>query len=153
MTFEEYQTAITRTLPALERRDTLAMLALGAADEAGEVAGAVKKYLYQGHDFDRGKLIEEIGDTLWYLTNLCTVIGAEVADVAAANVRKLERRFPDGFDAKRSRERRPTNGKHPAILPKVVYTTGNGPGAPLDDEHNIEPGVTTYGTTYGTDTL
>lgn len=38
MTFEEYQTAITRTLPALERRDTLAMLALGAADEAGEVA-------------------------------------------------------------------------------------------------------------------
>lgn len=51
----------------------------------------------------------------------------------------------------RAKHGRPANGKHPAIMPKVIYITGN--GHDLADEHNIEPGVTHYGTTYGTDTL
>lgn len=140
MTFEEYQTACLRTLPSLPSRDILAMLALGTADEAGEVAGAIKKHLYQGHKMEDAQMLEEIGDVLWYLTNLCTFLGYDVAEVAARNVKKLWTRYPNGFDAQRSRVRllETPDGLIGGVLVNA--------GPDLADEHNVEPDVIHYGT-------
>jgi len=66
---------------------------LGLANEAGEVAGKVKKICRdrQGHisDADREDLALELGDVLWYLSEICTKLGIRLEDVAAANIAKL----------------------------------------------------------------
>lgn len=100
MTFDGYQKASKRTINyALPHHDQLANAALGISDEAGEVAGLVKKMLYQGHQANATKLADEMGDVLWYLALLATTMGFSLGDVAAANVKKLEARYPKGFRA------------------------------------------------------
>lgn len=77
----------------------LALMALGLAGEAGEVADEVKKYLFHGKPLDRDHLVKEIGDVLWYVDRLLIWLGASMSDAMAANVRKLANRYPDGWDA------------------------------------------------------
>lgn len=73
---------------------------LGLTNEAGEVAGKVKKIFRDRGgivtDGDREALTLELGDVLWYLAELCTQLGVDLSDVAAANIRKLEDRTARG---------------------------------------------------------
>ena len=85
--------------------DRLNHLALGLAGEAGEVANAVKKVVYHGHPLDSDKLVEELGDTLWYLTALADALHLDLAIVMDLNVTKLQKRYPEGFDPYRSLNR------------------------------------------------
>jgi NTP pyrophosphatase (non-canonical NTP hydrolase) len=71
--------------------------ALGLAGEAGEVVDLLKKHLCHRKPLDRVKLIEELGDTLYYVATICYLNGLKLEDVAAMNTIKLNRRFPDGF--------------------------------------------------------
>ena len=52
---------------------------LGLANEAGEVAGKVKKIFRDAggrvSDSDREAIVLELGDVLWYLSELCTSWG------------------------------------------------------------------------------
>ena len=80
----------------------LAINALGIAGEAGEVADLVKKHVGHGHPLDRNKLAKELGDVLWYVAALAHDIGLDLSTVAALNVVKLRRRYPDGFSTERS---------------------------------------------------
>lgn len=62
MTFDAYQRASARTINTdLGYQDQLANAALGISDEAGEVAGLIKKVLYQEHPLDAVKLTDEMG--------------------------------------------------------------------------------------------
>lgn len=79
--------------------------ALGLAGESGEVIDLVKKWLYQGHDLDKGDLLHEIGDVLWYLALTCNAFGYTLEDAMTANITKLHQRYPDGFSAERSKQR------------------------------------------------
>ena len=98
MTFDAYQRASARTInTALNYYDQLANAGLGISDEAGEVAGLVKKMLFQEHPANPIKIADEMGDVLWYLALLATTMGFSLGDVAAANVKKLEQRYPRGF--------------------------------------------------------
>lgn len=67
--------------------------ALGLVNEAGEVAGKVKKIFRDKHgqisDDDRQALKAELGDVLWYLAQVCTELGLNLAEVASANLEKL----------------------------------------------------------------
>lgn len=70
------------------------------ANEAGEVAGKVKK-IFRDHDgvvtqADRDALTLELGDVLWYLSELCTQLGIQLEDVAARNIEKLRGRMERG---------------------------------------------------------
>ena len=104
MTFNYYQIAAQRTAnPADPIR--LATAGLGVAGEAGELAGAIKKHLSHGHDLDLEKIKEEAGDVLWYLAEIAATCGFTLEDVALANIAKLRRRYPDGFDTERSKNR------------------------------------------------
>jgi NTP pyrophosphatase (non-canonical NTP hydrolase) len=86
-------------------RDRLAVAALGLVGEAAEVSEAVKKFLGHGHDLDTLAMLEELGDVLWYIAEMTTILGAELGVVAGMNVAKLRARYPDGFSEEASRER------------------------------------------------
>ncbi len=73
---------------------------LGLTNEAGEVAGKIKKIFRDRggvlNDADREALQGELGDVLWYLAQLCTDLGLSLDDVAQANLAKLASRQARG---------------------------------------------------------
>lgn len=75
---------------------------LGMCGEAGECADILKKYLFQGHEFDSDKMAEEIGDVLWYVGEAAAGLGLTLEEIALRNIRKLKNRYPEGFDPDRS---------------------------------------------------
>lgn len=79
---------------------------MGLCGEAGECIDLVKKSLFQGHDLDREKLIDELGDVLWYAAQLATGLDVGLDVVAQYNVNKLKERYPDGFDSEKSIHRK-----------------------------------------------
>lgn len=102
MTLNDYQTLAQRTssigLPSAKIENGV----LGLCGESGEVADLWKKYLYQGHEFDPEGMKAELGDVLWYVAELAAGLGITLEDVAWANVEKLRKRYPDGFEVERS---------------------------------------------------
>lgn len=88
----EYQRQVQDGLFVKSGVDPLVHCALGLAGEAGEVADLVKKSHYVDGRLDEVKLVEELGDVLWYLTSLVDQIGWTITGVAFANIVKLERR-------------------------------------------------------------
>ena len=102
MTFNEYQKLAQRTANTHCADHKLMNGVLGLNGESGEIADIIKKYKYQGHDYDREHLAEEIGDVLWYCAELATAIGMNLEEIARLNITKLQKRYPNGFEADRS---------------------------------------------------
>lgn len=106
MKLSEYQFSAARTSRYdQDFDDRLVTAALGIVGEVGEVVDVIKKYQGQGHELDKKKICEEVGDALWYLAEICSLCGLDMDIVAEANLAKLRDRYPQGFDAARSRER------------------------------------------------
>jgi NTP pyrophosphatase (non-canonical NTP hydrolase) len=106
MTLEEYEQLAARTLnPSLSRDQRLMDAAAGLAEEAGEVLGLIRKHLYMGHELDTSRVSIELGDSLWCLTTIAGALGVSLEDVAAANIAKLRKRYPNGYSNERSVER------------------------------------------------
>ena len=104
--FDQYQRLASRTRnDQLDDTARLANLAMGLAGESGEVCDYLKKVVFHGHTLDEGKLADELGDVLWYLANLAEVNGITLQTIAENNIAKLRKRYPDGFDEKRSQQR------------------------------------------------
>jgi NTP pyrophosphatase (non-canonical NTP hydrolase) len=102
--FGRYQSDAARTMSSHGlTKESLAIAGLGLTGEAGEVADLVKKHVGHGHELNRERLLEEAGDVLWYLAMLCTLLEADLGTVAAANIEKLKKRYPSGFDVERSK--------------------------------------------------
>ena len=100
MTLDEYQQAALRTVnPALAPNERLLDAAAGLAEEAGEVLGLVRKQLFQRRTAGREKFLEELGDALWCLNVTADALGISLGEIAEANVRKLQVRHPNGFQA------------------------------------------------------
>jgi NTP pyrophosphatase (non-canonical NTP hydrolase) len=171
---QEFQQRSKRTMPTnLSWHDRHQNCLLGLCGETGELIDMLKKTLFHDHKVERDKLISEMGDVCFYMTNLCDLYGVgfgaivnadppkdwksgpdklirlhmatgdicrnlllseengtrldkaiehtkhafgylasiarsydiEIETVFDANVKKLEERYPDGFDPKRSRNR------------------------------------------------
>lgn len=103
MTINEYQKLAMTTLnPDLSQKDVLINGVMGLCGESGEAIDIVKKWLAQGHELDKEKLAKELGDICWYLAETATALDLSLEDIMAANIEKLKRRYPDGFDAQRS---------------------------------------------------
>lgn len=106
MNFTEYQAAVMRTTGNYARyTDALQACALGLAGESGEIADFVKKVMYHDHENSHEHIAEELGDLMWYVARMCEAIGVSLQDVATMNIVKLARRYPDGFDPERSKNR------------------------------------------------
>lgn len=106
MTFIEYQQAAQRTSNTHLFSSKIENGLLGLCGEVGELADHYKKYLYQGHDYDREHMIREAGDVLWYLAELAMGLECTLEDIAQANIDKLKARYPDGFDSDKSMHRK-----------------------------------------------
>ena len=103
MTINEYQKLAMTTLnPELSPKDVLINGVMGLCGESGEAIDIVKKWLAQGHDLDREKLAKELGDIAWYLAETATALDLSLEDIFEANIEKLRKRFPEGFDTRRS---------------------------------------------------
>ena len=79
---------------------------MGLNGEAGECIDIVKKYFFQGHPLDKEKVIEELGDVLWYCAEIAAGLEMDLSDIANKNVHKLIERFPDGFSKEDSINRK-----------------------------------------------
>tara|TARA_B100000524_G_scaffold192558_1_gene99802 strand:+ start:235 stop:564 length:330 start_codon:yes stop_codon:yes gene_type:complete len=73
---------------------------LGLVGEAGEVAEKLKKVIRdKGGIFDevsKNGIKKELGDVLWYLSNLCTEFNFSLEEVALQNLEKLKIRKAKG---------------------------------------------------------
>ncbi|MBR2371077.1 MAG: nucleoside triphosphate pyrophosphohydrolase family protein [Clostridia bacterium] len=103
MEINEYQRLAMTTLnPELDRKDVLINSVMGLCGEAGEAIDVVKKWLAHGHALDKEHLIKELGDIAWYLAEAATALDVTLEDILAANLEKLKKRYPEGFDTERS---------------------------------------------------
>lgn len=102
MTGNEYQCLALRTVSSSQPCDHILNGVMGLNGEAGECIDIVKKYLFQGHPLDTDKLIDELGDVLWYVAITADGIGVPLEDIMQHNIDKLRKRYPEGFDAERS---------------------------------------------------
>jgi NTP pyrophosphatase (non-canonical NTP hydrolase) len=93
MEFAEYQSLSRRTATYPRAGDDLTYPALGLCGEAGEVAEKVKKTLRDDDgvltDERREALSRELGDVLWYLSQVATEAGLDLEEIAAENLDKL----------------------------------------------------------------
>ena len=89
----------------LDKNDRIANAALGMAGEVGEVVDACKKYFFQGHELDVNHILDEMGDVLYYCCWMAIEMDIDFSEICFNNMRKLSARYPDGFDAERSRHR------------------------------------------------
>jgi NTP pyrophosphatase (non-canonical NTP hydrolase) len=98
LSLADYQRLASRTTNAsLSADQRLLDATAGLAEEAGEVLGLVRKHLFMHHDLDTERMATELGDALWCLTAAAGALGLSLEDVAAQNLAKLRRRYPDGY--------------------------------------------------------
>tara|TARA_B100001741_G_scaffold271061_1_gene238949 strand:+ start:396 stop:800 length:405 start_codon:yes stop_codon:yes gene_type:complete len=75
---------------------------VGINAEGGEFLEIIKKMIFQGKPWDEANkehLVIELGDLMWYVAQACMALEVKFEDVIARNVKKLEKRYPDGsFD-------------------------------------------------------
>ena len=105
MTVEEYQKLASRTMnPDLTEYECIMHGVFGLCSEAGEVASIFQKQ-YQGHRPTEEHLVKELGDVLWMVAEICTANRMSLEDVMKENIKKLEARYPNGFEAEKSLHR------------------------------------------------
>lgn len=95
--FNQYQKAAAKTAIY---ESPIIYPTLGLCGEAGEVAEKVKKAIRDEagvfSEQRREDLKKELGDVLWYLSNLAADLGLNLEDVALSNLEKLADRAARG---------------------------------------------------------
>lgn len=115
MNFNEYQMAAMRTAKAEAEPLTgnLVHASLGLATETGEFTSSVKRMARYGKEMTsemEGHLLEELGDTLWYIALAIEALGKKMEDVADNNIAKLRIRFPDAYSNEAAESRADKGG-------------------------------------------
>jgi NTP pyrophosphatase (non-canonical NTP hydrolase) len=100
MDFEEYQRKATETDQAPGSKE---VPLFGLAGEAGQLLSEYKKYLRDGdaHLLFKDRVAEELGDLLWYISNVATKFELSLDDIAIGNLAKTR----DRWDPKRKANR------------------------------------------------
>src|SRR5271163_2411295 len=92
MDLAEYQ-RLSRRTAEYPREAWLVYPALGLAGEAGEVAEHAKKVIRDDAgaitDERRAAMAKELGDVLWYVSQLASELGLQLEEIARLNLDKL----------------------------------------------------------------
>lgn len=103
MNFDEYQKLATRTSTVSNERSeeyALMYFCLGLAGETGEVIEKIKKVIrnHGGEISDEQceGIKQEVGDVLWYLSQIARVCNISLNDAANGNIKKLADRTARG---------------------------------------------------------
>ena len=98
--FSNYQRESRKTWNIISVDHPIVYPTLGLVNEAGEFAGKIKKIFRDKEgvisEEDRQALKHELGDVLWYLTQICTELDLTLDEVAEANIEKLFSRLERG---------------------------------------------------------
>jgi NTP pyrophosphatase (non-canonical NTP hydrolase) len=101
----EYQRRAQASDTQKTGEDALIVPLLGLAGETGTLLSSYKKWLRDGdaHKLFKQRVIEDLGDILWYLANVAEKMGVNLEDAAEANLRKVTDRFgPIGAPSEQS---------------------------------------------------
>lgn len=100
MTFEEYQEKSRQTAIYPNKGNNFVYPVLGLNGEAGEVAEKIKKVLRDENsqitENKKEELAKELGDVLWYLSQMATELGLSFDYIANLNIEKLMSRKERG---------------------------------------------------------
>lgn len=97
LTFEDWEKRVTprKREPELNRQGMILYQSNGMCGEAGEVANNAKKIVRDGETAERVEaVLDECGDTLFYMKRLLAKFGCTVQDAAEALVQKLDKQGP-----------------------------------------------------------
>jgi len=94
--FNEYAQLAMRTVGVGSDEEMVRNGIYGVIGEFGELVELIKKHQDQGHPINLTKVTEELGDVLWYLTEIATAFHLPLALIACKNIYKLESRYPQG---------------------------------------------------------
>ena len=106
LTFRAFQEASIKTdqVPDVGDDDSKSLMVplLGLAGEAGSLLSEFKKWLRQGDIYRpfADQVSEEIGDILWYVSNIASKMDLDLDEVARENLAKLEDRWGESKEAK-----------------------------------------------------
>jgi len=96
MNFEEYQKKSRETAIYPDKGNNFIYPVLGLVGEAGEVAEKIKKVLRDDEgivgDQKKEEVKKELGDVLWYLSQIATEFNLSLSEIAQTNLEKLESR-------------------------------------------------------------
>jgi len=87
----EHICASTKLLDDLEPHEVKPYLAIGLAGEVGEVLNLLKKKTYyKNYQLNDQLFKDELGDCLYYLTNLITDSGSSLEEIMEINSKKVQ---------------------------------------------------------------
>ena len=95
LTFNEYQENAAKTAIYPEDR-ALEYLSLGLVAEAGEFAGKIAKYYRKDKTFETQAVIDELGDILWFISEMSRLMEQPLSIIADNNTTKLASRAERG---------------------------------------------------------
>jgi len=87
---------------------------VGISAESGEFMEIVKKMIFQGKPCNEDNLEHlkiELGDIMWYVAQACLALEVDMDEVLDTNIKKLEKRYPDGHFAEFYSENRKANDR------------------------------------------
>ena len=97
MDFETYQKQSRKTALYLDVDKNFVYPTLGLVGESGEVAEKIKKVLRDKNgvidENTKSEIKKELGDVLWYLSQLSTELNLSLDDIADENLQKLSSRM------------------------------------------------------------
>ncbi len=106
MNLQDYSDEAWRTCPNLGSQFNNELhMALGISTEASELLDVYKKHFAYGKSMDYVNVREEIGDLMWYIINLCHLLGVNLEDELGINIAKLYARYPEKFDEEHANKR------------------------------------------------
>jgi len=93
MDFKKYQEESQKTAKYPDKGNNYIYPVLGLVGESGEVAEKIKKIIRDDNGIvsseKKEEIKKELGDVLWYISQLSTEFGLELEDVANTNLEKL----------------------------------------------------------------
>jgi NTP pyrophosphatase (non-canonical NTP hydrolase) len=77
---------------------------VGLTGEVGELASAIEKFAWYNQELDVANVIEELGDVLWYIAEICEGLNADLGKIMELNINKLKTRYPDKYTDNNAKE-------------------------------------------------
>lgn len=110
MDFNDYQAEALQTIPVDFTPEQVRDNAVyGICGEIGELVDILKKVKFQKHPFTeetKKHIILELGDILWYISEMATGMGVQLERVATMNIDKIRARYGTQFDSEKSQHRK-----------------------------------------------
>jgi len=98
MNVDDYQAEAAETMQFEKNTsEALTIVMLGLNGEVGSLSTEYKKKLRDGDNYAlfNDKLVEELGDIIWYLTAISTIEGIPLSKILKSNLKKTKDRWAD----------------------------------------------------------